>query len=90
MAFYSESIIPTGGPESFCGLPGMILGVALPHENVSWFATKVTPMNIQKVPQQQVERKKKPITKSEFQKLLKERTENWGTYQTEAQKAFSF
>lgn len=24
------------------GLPGMILGVAVPHENVTWFATKVT------------------------------------------------
>lgn len=41
VAFYSNKIpIPTG-PESFYGLPGMILGIALPHENVSWFATQV-------------------------------------------------
>jgi GLPGLI family protein len=42
VAFYSTQIPVPGGPESFNGLPGMILGVALPHENVTWFATKVT------------------------------------------------
>jgi len=42
VAFYAEEIPVTAGPESFTGLPGMILGVALPHENVTWFATKVT------------------------------------------------
>jgi GLPGLI family protein len=42
VAFYTTEIPVSGGPESFNGLPGMILGVALPHENVTWFATKVT------------------------------------------------
>jgi GLPGLI family protein len=42
VAFYTTQIPVPGGPESFNGLPGMILGVALPHENVTWFATKVT------------------------------------------------
>jgi GLPGLI family protein len=42
VAFYTEEIPLSGGPESFTGLPGMILGLALPHENVTWFATKVT------------------------------------------------
>lgn len=41
VAFYTEAIITPGGPESFNGLPGMILGVALPHEHITWFATKV-------------------------------------------------
>ena len=41
VAFYTDEIITTGGPESFSGLPGMILGVSLPHQHVSWFATKV-------------------------------------------------
>ncbi|MBC7758818.1 MAG: GLPGLI family protein [Phormidesmis sp. FL-bin-119] len=41
VAFYSNEIHISGGPESFNGLPGMILGVAVPHENVTWFATKV-------------------------------------------------
>jgi GLPGLI family protein len=42
VAFYTNKIPVSGGPESFTGLPGMILGLALPHENVTWFATKVT------------------------------------------------
>jgi GLPGLI family protein len=41
VAFYTDEILTTGGPESFSGLPGMILGVALPHQHVTWFATKV-------------------------------------------------
>ncbi|MBV8390151.1 MAG: GLPGLI family protein, partial [Mucilaginibacter sp.] len=46
VAFYTADIPVSGGPESFNGLPGMILGVALPHENLSWFATKVTDMSL--------------------------------------------
>jgi GLPGLI family protein len=42
VAFYTDKIPVSGGPESFGGLPGMILQVALPHENVSWVANKVT------------------------------------------------
>lgn len=42
VAFYSENIHVSGGPEGFGGLPGMILEIALPHENISWKATKVT------------------------------------------------
>ena len=41
VAFYTDEILPEGGPESFSGLPGMILGVVLPHENISWFAKKI-------------------------------------------------
>ena len=41
VAFYTDEIQVNGGPESFNGLPGMILGVAVPHENVTWFATSV-------------------------------------------------
>lgn len=41
VAFYTEQIIPAFGPESFNGLPGMILGIAIPYEHTNWFATKV-------------------------------------------------
>jgi GLPGLI family protein len=46
VAFYTDEILAEGGPESFTGLPGMILGVSLPHEHVSWFATKVETVNV--------------------------------------------
>jgi GLPGLI family protein len=45
VAFFTEKIHVPGGPESFGGLPGMILEIALPHENVTWCAVKVTGMN---------------------------------------------
>jgi GLPGLI family protein len=42
VAFYTEQIPVSSGPEGFAGLPGMILGIALPHDNVTWFAKTVT------------------------------------------------
>lgn len=42
VAFYTNEILTPSGPESFSGLPGMILGVALPHLHMTWFATKVS------------------------------------------------
>ncbi len=41
VAFYTDEIPVTGGPESFNGLPGMILGLAIPRLHTTWFATKI-------------------------------------------------
>ncbi len=41
VAFYTEEITVSSGPESFGGLPGMILGLAVPRLQMTWFATKV-------------------------------------------------
>ena len=46
VAFYTDEIPVSGGPESFTGLPGLILGLALPHENITWFATLVKDMPV--------------------------------------------
>jgi GLPGLI family protein len=40
-AFYTDQIVTRGGPESFSGLPGMILGLAIPRMHTTWFATKL-------------------------------------------------
>lgn len=45
VAFYTNEIPLSIGPESFTGLPGMILGVAIPYENLTWFATKISGIN---------------------------------------------
>jgi|GEM_PF-4661083 len=47
IAFYTDQILTNGGPESFCGLPCMILGIAIPRIYTTWFATSV---NIQNIP----------------------------------------
>lgn len=41
VAFYTDAIPVSGGPESFAGLPGMILEVAIPRLHTTWIATKV-------------------------------------------------
>lgn len=40
-AWYSEQILPSTGPESFNGLPGTILGLALEDGGVVYFAKEV-------------------------------------------------
>jgi len=88
VAFYADEIVPAGGPESFSGLPGMILGVAIPHENVTWFATKVEidkplPATPPKLP-----KKVEEVSRSEYEASLKKSTKNWGEWGEDAMKAF--
>lgn len=46
VAFYTEEILPSGGPESFSGLPGMILGIAIPKMHTTWYATKLQVIDV--------------------------------------------
>jgi len=76
VAFYSEEIIPSGGPESFTGLPGMILGLAIPRAHTTWYATKIqvndpSPANLA------VPRKGKKMEGPEFYQQLSEIMKNW-------------
>lgn len=41
VAFYTDEIPVSSGPENFNGLPGMILGLAIPRLYTTWFATKL-------------------------------------------------
>jgi GLPGLI family protein len=78
VAFYTDRIWVSGGPESFAGLPGMILKVALPHENVSWTATKVTD---EEIPLTSIVPPKKGdvIDNKNLQIKLKAAMKNWGS-----------
>ncbi|MEO6851131.1 MAG: GLPGLI family protein [Mucilaginibacter sp.] len=77
VAFYTTEIPVSGGPESFSGLPGMILKVALPHENVIWTATSVTdtslPANTVIPP-----KKGKPTNYKDLITTLRSVMKNWG------------
>ncbi len=77
VAFYTDDIITPGGPESFNGLPGMILGVSLPHQHVSWFATKVaaTPVTASQL---KPPTKGKKVTNKTIQESLKDVMKDWG------------
>lgn len=41
VAFYTEDIMVSGGPEMFAGLPGMILEIAVPRLYSTWIATNI-------------------------------------------------
>lgn len=45
-AWYAEQLRPSVGPESFNGLPGTILGLALEDGGVVYFAKEVKPLSI--------------------------------------------
>jgi GLPGLI family protein len=87
VAFYTDEIPVSGGPESFTGLPGMILGVALPYEHTTWFATSVVdqPMTDDKL---RAPTKGKPLNNASLISTLKSALKNWGTYAQEALKEF--
>jgi len=86
VAFYTDQIPVSGGPESFCGLPGMILGLALPHENTTWFATKVNDVAVSStkiIPP----KKGKKMNNEGLLSTLKASTGDWGDYAQEILKA---
>ncbi|MXV13712.1 GLPGLI family protein [Hufsiella ginkgonis] len=87
VAFYTDQIPVSGGPESFTGLPGMILGVALPHENVTWFATSVTDRAI--IPSTIAPPAKgKVVNNKTFRQTITGALKDWGDYAQSAFKAF--
>ncbi|RKR82534.1 GLPGLI family protein [Mucilaginibacter gracilis] len=88
VAFYTDEIAVTGGPESFSGLPGMILGVALPHENVTWFASKVTE-SVVTAKALAPPTKGKATNNKGLMDILKGATKDWGDYAKSYLKAFS-
>src|SRR4051812_28572015 len=79
IAFYTDQIVTPGGPESFSGLPGMILGIGIPRINTTWYATKleVTPVTEADIAPPS---KGKKFTAGEFQKKLNEVMKDWGKY----------
>ncbi|PST85125.1 GLPGLI family protein [Pedobacter yulinensis] len=81
VAFYCDQIPVSGGPESFTGLPGMILGLALPHDNTSWFATKVTDAAVaEKDLVLTLPKKVKAVDNKGLKAALESGMKDWGEY----------
>jgi GLPGLI family protein len=72
VAFYTDQIPVSSGPESFGNLPGMILGLAVPRLSITWFATRVELT----APSAQL-----------LQPALKGKKTNWVKYNADLQKA---
>lgn len=88
VAFYTDRIPVSGGPESFNGLPGMILGVALPHENITWFATSVKDRPVSPA-ELKVPIKGKAVNMKGLNDTLTGVLKDWGTYAQSILKALT-
>lgn len=77
VAFYTDQIAISSGPESFGGLPGLILGMAIPRLYTTWFATKLelidsTPAQLNPT------QKGKTVNWEELYTDLKKGLKSWG------------
>ena len=77
VAFYTDQIVPAGGPESFTGLPGMILGLAVPRLNTTWFATKLELVEVKET-DLVAPKKGKKTNMADLNQQLKTLMKNWG------------
>lgn len=78
IAFYTDDIMVSGGPEMFGGLPGMILEIAIPRLHTTWIATQVSVQPEEdafKVP-----KKGKEVTQKEMYTMISTSLERWGNY----------
>jgi GLPGLI family protein len=77
VAFYTDDIPVSGGPEQMGGLPGMILELAVPRLYTTWTALKVDVVSI-KPEELKLVTKGKPITKAALEVKLAEGLKDWG------------
>jgi GLPGLI family protein len=77
VAFYTDQIPVQAGPENFNGLPGMILGIAVPRLGTTIFATS---LSVQAAPAYTLPKLNKPV-KTTYKQLdadLVKTTKDWG------------
>jgi GLPGLI family protein len=77
VAFFTDQILSSAGPESFNGLPGLVLGAAFPRLHTTWFATKlelkqVTPAELV------APAKGKKATRADILKTVRDAVKDWG------------
>ncbi len=79
VAFYTDQIMVSGGPEGFNGLPGMILGLAVPRLFTTWFATNVQ-LTTPEVAAFKPAKKSKKTTTADMVTEVQKSTKDWGKY----------
>ncbi|MDX1651866.1 MAG: GLPGLI family protein [Brumimicrobium sp.] len=78
-AWYAEDLMASVGPETFNGLPGVILGLATEDGGVVYFAKKVERIADPKIESKIPEGKKKDwYTEEQLRQLIVDRFSEWG------------
>jgi GLPGLI family protein len=80
VAFYTEDIAVSGGPEQFGGLPGMILELAVPRLYTTWIATKVETVAVKDEDIKIPDGKGKKVTQKELLANLQSSLKEWGKW----------
>lgn len=78
IVFFSDEIPVSAGPESFTGLPGMILGVVIPRLNYTYFATKIETQIVPEADFTVKPGKFKKTTLKDYSVELKKALSDWG------------
>lgn len=78
VAFYSDEIMIPGGPESFNGLPGMIMGLVINRLHTTWYATKVSVTGVNPLAIVPPKGKAEKTTRNKLADLLRKSFTNWG------------
>ena len=81
VAFYTEDIPPSGGPEMFGGLPGMIMELAIPRLHTTWTATKVE-LTVPAETDFAISEKGKKVTEKELYETIQHSLKDWGKWAT--------
>lgn len=80
VAFYCDQIAVSTGPENFNGLPGAILGMAIPRMWTTWFATKVTRATPGQEQVMEAPKKGKETTAEKIKQEVTAAVKDWGNY----------
>lgn len=78
VAFYTDEILVKGGPESFNGLPGMIMGIAIPRLSLTLFATKIELNNAGTLLTIPIEKKPNFVRRKDVLGEVATGTKQWG------------
>jgi GLPGLI family protein len=79
VAYYTEDIPTSGGPEMFAGLPGMILEIAVPRLHTTWIAQNID-IARPKETDYAISEKGKKVNNKEMKDMLHDRFKDWGKY----------
>ena len=79
-AWYAEELISSTGPETFNGLPGVILGLATEDGGVVYFAKEVKPMNVNITEYIPKVKEKDLYNETSLRALVADRFSNWGSF----------
>jgi GLPGLI family protein len=78
VAFYATDIQSSDGPESFYGLPGMILGAVLPYEHITWFAVNVNTDTLDTFVDGTNSKQPTSLSNLSYKSKIEELTASWG------------